>query len=289
MSSLLSSTILLIDPIRNRSGERGILKGMSSQPEFLTSKILNDVGVVHGWFMRYGGVSDGLFKSLNGKKGSGDTSKNVDENRSRALTALLHPEFVSESHEGAGRVLIQVQDETHRLVHIIHEFKSNVLNAQRSGEFSGYDASISANKDHVLSQTTADCGTVIIADTSGDVVSLVHGSWHTLSASIISGVVAELRRITSNALVAAIGPMICKSCYEFGPEATELFDAKYLEARAGKYLVDLKQMILDQLAASGVDIVDDLAICTLEDERFFSHRRSGAQSGRFLTLVACTE
>ncbi len=240
---------------------------MDDQVQFLTSSLLTHAGIIHGWFMRYGGVSGGLFESLNGKKGSGDTDENVDENRRRAVAAITP------------------KDSSSQLIHIVHEFKNNILKANESGEYHGYDASITDKAGLVLSQTTADCGTVIITDTLGSTVALVHGSWHTLSAKIICDVVAELKTYTNNELVAGIGPMICKNCYEYGPEAKKLFDSKYLTQSGKNYLVDLKQMIFDQLEESGITKVDDINVCTLEDQRFFSHRKDGAKSGRFLTLA----
>lgn len=239
---------------------------MDDQVQFLTSKLLTKAGVKHGWFMRYGGVSKGLFESLNGKKGIGDEDSNVEENRKRACHAL--------------------NLDNKNLTHILHDFKTSILETDEFGEHKGYDASISTSKAQVLSQTTADCGTVIISNTSGSVISIVHGSWHTLKDKIISDVATKIKAQTNEDLLAGIGPMICKNCYEFGAEAATLFDAKYLHKQNQKYLVDLKQMIIDQLYESGVTVIDDVNICTLEDQRFFSHRKNGAKSGRFLTIAS---
>jgi polyphenol oxidase len=235
---------------------------------FLTSPLLTDAGIQHGWFMRYGGVSEGLFESLNGKKGTGDPDKNVEENRRRALTALSRNE--------------------NSLTHIIHGFKDNVLEAATPSEYKDFDASLTIKPNLTLSQTTADCASVILATTDSKTVSLVHGAWKTLTTPLISKVVTRFSDLgaAKEDIVAGIGPMICKNCYEFGPEAAGLFDGKYLTAKGEKYLVDLKSMVIDQLNQAGVANIDDLNICTLEDERFFSHRRDGAKSGRMLALAA---
>jgi YfiH family protein len=231
----------------------------------IQSALLSRYGINHGWFTRYGGVSEGAFSTLNGKKGNGDVDENVDENRRRAVATL-------------GR---KPED----LAHIIHSFQTNILEAVEPGEFTGYDASLTVSDNRVLSQTTADCGTVIIAAKDGSVVSLVHGSWHTLKEKIICETVAKLKTHTSAELVAGIGPMICQKCYEFGPEARTLFNQKYLQKTGENYLVDLKTMIVDQLHESGITEIDDSKVCTKEDERFFSHRQSVVDGGRFLTLV----
>lgn len=233
--------------------------------EYLSSDLLAQAGVRHGWFMRYGGVSTGLFESLNGKKGTGDSDSNVSHNRQLALNSI--------ATEG-------------KLAHIIHNFSDATIEPTAPGEYTGYDASLTTTPNIVLSQTTADCGTIILSDRLGSVVALVHGSWHTLQAGLITKTVAKLRSHTSAELLAGIGPMICKNCYEFGPEAKDEFSAAYITPQGGKYLVDLKAMIIDHLTSSAVSQIDDVDICTLEDERFFSHRRWGAQSGRYLTLAA---
>lgn len=238
---------------------------------FLSSELLTTAGITHGWFMRFGGVSSGSYESLNGKKGMSDSDENVAVNRSRALTTLTKKRS---NLSGAESV-----------AHIVHSFKDNILVATKAGEFTGFDASLSSSIEVILSQTTADCATVIIGSDDGSVVALVHGSWHTLAAQIIHKTVLKLKEQTERPLIAGIGPMICRECYEFGAEADQLFDAKYLTPKDEKYLVDLKQMAVDQLQSSGVNKVDDLHICTFEDERFFSARRDGRQSGRIITLA----
>lgn len=234
--------------------------------QYIQSKLLSAAGVRHGWFLRHGGVSSGEYKSLNGKKGMADSDDNVEENRRRAVKKLTGNEHTPYAH-------------------IIHNFKTNILHATEAGEFQHYDASITTTKNLILSQTTADCGTVIIADTVASVIALVHGSWHTVSANIICDVVAKIKEHTTHDLIAALGPMACEKCYEFGPEAVDIFDEQYLTHVNGKYLVHLRAIIKDQLASSGVSRVDDIGICTIESLDFFSARRNGAKSGRFITLA----
>lgn len=231
--------------------------------------------------MRYGGVSEGLFESLNGKKGNGDTEGNVDENRLRAAASLCHPALDSKSNCSKDSCLRR----KNRLAFITHSFETHINWVTAPGEYSGFDGSITNRKDAILAHATADCGSVVIASTDGMVVALVHGSWHTVKDNIIYDVIKKMKSDTAQDLIAAIGPMICKKCYEFGVEAASLFDSKYLTKTDATYHVDLKQMVKDQLRDAGVISVDDLDVCTMEDERFFSHRRNGAHSGRFLTLA----
>lgn len=220
--------------------------------------------------MRYGGVSEGLFESLNGKKGTGDSDSNVDENRRRVLQELDRDE--------------------RSLAHIIHAFGSKILEASQPGEHNGYDASLTFDPRVTLSQTTADCASIILgsADNTIKITALIHGSWKTLNTDLVKKVVIRFTDlgVKEADIVAGLGPMICQKCYEFGPEAKDLFDEKYLLPNGDKYLVDLKAMVISQLQAAGVSTIDDCRVCTYEDERFFSHRRSGAHSGRYLTIAA---
>lgn len=246
---------------------------MSDSVQLLKLWHLEERGIKHGWFTRHGGVSSGKFASLNGKKDNGDLEENVTTNRQRALQAL--------TQEGA-----EDYSPRYAVSHIIHSFETNVLEATEPGEFTGYDAIFTLQPGIVLSQTTADCGTIVIAAKDGSAVSLVHGSWHTLRDKIICKTVAKLKEHTESELIAGIGPMICHDCYEFGAEAANIFAEQYRIASGEKYHVDLKQMIIDQLNESGISEIEDVNICTKEDQRYFSHRRSGAHSGRFLTLAA---
>lgn len=238
--------------------------------QYLSIPELQNVGVRHGWFMRYGGVSDGKYSSLNGKKGAGDFDERVDENRNRAALQLT-------------------QQENTKTTHIIHSFEDRVLVAAKSGEFQSYDAAVSTHQSLLLSQTTADCASSIIGSTAKDVVAIIHGSWHTLKKDIIMQTIQKVSSQTAGTLIAGIGPMICRNCYEFGSEATDLFPPRYIHSKKGKLYVDLNSIVKDQLKSSGVKHVIDLNICTKEDDRFFSHRKDGAESGRFLTLAGLTD
>lgn len=296
----------------------------------LQSGLLREAGITHGWFMRYGGVSEGLFESLNGKKGNGDLEHNVDENRKRALAGLCHPALDS----GAVCSKSACLRKSSNIAFITHSFKTRINVFSKPGEYTDFDGSIARTKNVVLAHATADCGSIIIASCDRKAVALVHGSWHTLRDKIICDVIAKMKKYSSAELVAGIGPMICCNCYEFGSEASSLFDKKYIkvfdtrgfssanqsnttgrtrgalnvkdrlayeqlhteknlpkpkDSQPKKYFVDLKQMVVDQLNEAGVFRIDDLAICTKEDNRFFSHRRGGRSSGRFLTLASITD
>lgn len=245
-----------------------------AEPAYLTSPKLAALGIKHGWFTRSGGVSLAEFASLNVKKGLGDPDEHVENNRRSALSVL------------------GLSDQN--LVYITHLHGDKVLIADRQmvGTDQPADAVLTDDPTLVLGQGTADCGTLILAASDRSVVGLIHASWRTLREGIIAktfDLIQQKYAVEPDELIAAIGPAICRQCYEFGPEADELFDAKYVDKVAhNSRHVDLKAMMHDQLREGRVRQVEDLHICTMEDPRFFSHRQreEPSQTGRFFTVVS---
>jgi YfiH family protein len=124
----------------------------------------------------------------------------------------------------------------------------------------------------------ADC--LPIALSTGDGVAMLHGGWRGLAGGIIERGVAVLRGLGARGeLHAAIGPGAGACCYEAG---------EAVHAAIGHSVgrnVDLKAAAAERLRAAGVTSVEDVGICTIHDERFFSHRRSGGVTGRQAGLV----
>ena len=244
-----------------------------AKTSYLTSGLLDRARIAHGWFTRSGGVSQEPFDSLNVKHGFADPGPNVEENRRRALVAmgLNKKDLVFIKHEHTGRIL-------------------HAADSDRGKDIFA-DAAVSTEQGIILGQGTADCGTIVLAAKDNQAIGLIHASWRTLREGIVkqtAGQVASMAGVAPEKLLAAIGPLACAKCYEFGEEAEKLFDTRYVVRRADKRYVDLRAMIQDQLAAAGVEQIDDTGVCTIEDPRFFSHRRDkdkNAQCGRFLTLV----
>jgi polyphenol oxidase len=124
----------------------------------------------------------------------------------------------------------------------------------------------------------ADC--LPVALSSGDGVAMVHAGWRGLAGGIVERGVATLRGLGARGeLHAAIGPGAGPCCYEAGQE---------VHAAVGHSVganVDLKAAAAERLRAAGVSEIHDVGICTICDERFFSHRRSGGVTGRQAGVV----
>jgi polyphenol oxidase len=131
---------------------------------------------------------------------------------------------------------------------------------------------------------TADCLPVALG-TDG-AVAIVHAGWRGLAAGVLEEGVSALRELGGEGdLVAVIGPGAGPCCYEVGEEVHAAFGGTHrIESPPTRTPlsrnIDLKAIARDRLLAAGVREVQDLAICTICDERFFSHRREGARAGR---------
>jgi polyphenol oxidase len=124
----------------------------------------------------------------------------------------------------------------------------------------------------------ADC--LPVALSSGDGVAMLHAGWRGLAGGILERGVATLRGLGARGAVhAAIGPGAGPCCYEAGDEVHVAVGHS-----AGRN-VDLKAAAAQRLRAAGVAEIQDVGICTICDERFFSHRRAGGVTGRQAGVV----
>jgi YfiH family protein len=128
-------------------------------------------------------------------------------------------------------------------------------------------------------------------------VAAVHAGWRGVVGGVVQAALAHLaiRARGSQGIVAAIGPSIGPCCFEVGEEvATALADAAPGDERIvlrdrDKPHVDLRRAVRLQLRALGVDdaSIEDVPGCTRCDaEKFYSHRRDGARSGRLIAAIA---
>jgi purine-nucleoside/S-methyl-5'-thioadenosine phosphorylase / adenosine deaminase len=122
---------------------------------------------------------------------------------------------------------------------------------------------------------TADCLAVALA--SAGAVAMVHAGWRGLAAGVLESGVAALRELDGEEqIVAVIGPGAGACCYEVGPEVHAIFGDLHRDGTR----IDLRAIARERLLAAGAADVRDASACTICDERFFSHRREGAQAGR---------
>ena len=257
------------------------------KPRALTHGLLEVVpGIRHGFFTREGGVSGGIYKSLNCGVGSRDDRALVFKNRSRAMATLgIAP----------GRLATPYQ---------VHGTNAAIVDTVwPTGQGPEADAVVTDRRGIAVGVVTADCGPVLFADAEAHVVGAAHAGWRGALAGILESAIAAMERIGARRrnIVAVLGPMISQRNYEVGRDVIEAFtradphNDRFFEPseRSGHAMFDLPGYIVARLLAAGI-AADDMRLCTYADpERFYSYRRATHLSepdyGRLLSAIAIVE
>ncbi|MEN3350327.1 MAG: purine-nucleoside/S-methyl-5-thioadenosine phosphorylase / adenosine deaminase [Bradyrhizobium sp.] len=250
----------------------------------LGSPLLSAIpGLRHAFFSREGGVSDGVYASLNGGLGSNDDPAKVTENRRRMAEQLGVP-------------LAQLIS-----VHQVHSPDVAVV----TGPWNGAprpkaDALVTRTEGLAISVTTADCGPILLVDSNARVIGAAHAGWKGALTGVLESTIDAMEKLGADrsGIVAAVGPLIRRESYEVGNEFVERFIDADAEngmffipgERDGHAMFDLAGFIRMRLENAGVLIIDDLGIDTYSDERCFSYRRSvhrkEADYGRHVHAIA---
>jgi YfiH family protein len=244
-------------------------------------------GIRHAFFTRSGGVSTGLYASLNGGVGSQDDAGKVVENRARMAAAL-----------GV---------EPRRLLTAYQSHSPNVVVAEApwtTGDRPRADAIVTRMRALAIGVTTADCGPVLLADPRTGVIGAAHAGWRGALTGVVEATVAAMERLGAarGQIRAAIGPMIRQTSYEVGPDLVARFRAEDPAAsrffapakREAHAMFDLAGYIAARLKRAGITAVEDTELCTYADpQRFFSYRRTThhaeADYGRHVNAIALTD
>jgi YfiH family protein len=251
----------------------------------LQARSLRDLpGIRHAFFTRAGGVSQGIYESLNGGVGSNDAPANVAENRARMAAALgVAPD----------RLLSLYQ--IHSPDVVVAEAPWDTANRPRA------DAIVTRVPGLAVGIGTADCGPVLLADPQAQVIGAAHAGWRGALTGVIEATVAAMERLGAarGRIFAAVGPTISQRNYEVGEDLLDRFRAADQDsgrffrpaARLGHAMFDLPGYIATRLARAGVVQAEDLGLCTYADPaRFYSYRRSTHRAepdyGRHINAIA---
>lgn len=219
---------------------------------------------------RLGGVSQGVYASLNLGAHVGDAAAAVAENRRRLAAGLELP--------GEPLWLNQVHG-------------CSVAQAGAAAPCPEADAAIADRPGRVCAVMTADCLPVLLCDDRGERVSAVHAGWRGLCGGVIERAVQAMQ-VPGERLLAWLGPAIGPGAFEVGEEVRQAFVERDADAAAafcpsprGRWLADLYALARRRLARVGVNSVHGGGFCTLSDsKRFFSFRRDGV-TGRMASLI----
>lgn len=235
----------------------------------MTSSNLDSLsGVSHGFFTREGGVSRGIYASLNCGYGTGDDPEAVTENRRRVAVNL-----------GAEATCLVTGFQVHGR-HVV-----SVEIPWAPGKAPEADAMITTVPGVALGILTADCAPILLAEEATGIVAAVHAGWKGALLGVIEAAVAGMtaRGAEPADIRAAIGPALAPQSYEVGPEFRERFRQTnpaydvyfHKPADAEQHRFDLVGFVVDRLEGTGVGSIETSAPDTYADApHFFSYRRT---------------
>jgi len=235
----------------------------------LKARALSDLpGIHHAFFTREGGVSNGLYASLNGGVGSDDRPVNVAENRARMAAALsVVPERLITAYQ------------IHSPEVVVAEMPWSESERPRA------DGIVTRVAGLAIGISTADCGPVLFADSEARIIGAAHAGWRGALTGVLEATLAAMEKLGAKRarIVAALGPTISQPNYEVGSDLVDRFlaadrDNMHFFApadRAGHAQFNLPGYIATRLKRADVSEVEDLGYCTYADPaRFFSYRRA---------------
>ena len=253
---------------------------MSALP-VITSPLLDQPGVRHAFFTRQGGVSEGIYASLNQGLGSRDDPGRVLQNRRRAAAHFgLEPAQLLTAYQ-------------------VHSPDAVVADGPWT-EQPHADGVVTATPGLICGALAADCAPVLLVDAQARVTAAAHAGWRGALTGVVESAVARMVDLGAEPgrIAAAIGPCIGPQSYEVGLEFLAAFtdqdprNARFFQpgAAADKRLFDLPGFVLSRLRAAGVDACEWVGRDTVaEPDLFYSNRRAFKHGepdyGRLLSAI----
>jgi len=249
---------------------------------FFSKKFKRFNNIHHCFFSKKGGVSKGVYNSLNCGLGSGDKKENI----------LRNLDIVSEKI-GVDRRNLFTMNQTHsNKVFVINDTNKHI---QRVNS----DALVTNQKHIAISVLTADCVPILIYDEVNQIIASVHAGWKGAISGIIENTLNEITKINKNGKInVAIGPCIGVNNYEVGEEFYAKFiqvskknDNFFLPIKKNKFLFDLRKYVNSKFDQSSVVHVENIEFDTFsENKNFFSFRKSNQMGkkdyGRCISVIS---
>jgi polyphenol oxidase len=250
-----------------QDAQRDAIGEAADAVSYLTPDNLKTDSLRHGFFLRTGGVSEGVYASLNCGRGSQDAKDRVEENRARVAAQL-----------GVAPCKLVGPRQIHSAKAVI------VRQPWEPGHAPEADAIVTDCRGLAIAVLTADCVPILLASPEAGVIAAVHAGWKGAKAGIIESAIEAMQSLGAqrSQIVAAIGPAISQAAYEVSPEFEAAFLAedggnrKYFSQEAGvRPRFNLTAYVKDRLSRLGAVSIHDAGLCTYENESIlFSYRRS---------------
>lgn len=242
---------------------------MTRLPHHVSPRLAGLPAIAHGFFGRRGGVSTGIYASLNAGPGSGDRPDAVATNRARIAAAIgaPGPDALLSCHQVHGTDVIQPTAPWDRPPQA--------------------DAMVTDRPGLALCVLTADCAPLLMADPVAGVIAAVHAGWKGALAGVAEAALDAMvaRGADPGRIAAAIGPCIQVESYEVGPEFRDRFldgapwsDALFHPGKGDRWHFDLPGFLRNRLVRAGVGAVECVGpdTCTACDDYFSNRRRTHA-------------
>lgn len=258
---------------------------------YLSFPVLEQIPFIrHGFSTRIGGVSKGIYAQMNLSFQRGDKQEAVAENYRRFAQALqVNPEDI----------VCSAQTHTANIRLVTEQDKGKGYS--RPLDYQDVDALITNQPNVVLMTFYADCVPVYLVDPVEKAIGLCHSGWRGTVAKISQRTIKEMKKQFGSKpenILAAVGPSICKDCYEVSKEVIDAFKTVMQPGQMGmiaeqrnngRYCLDLwkaNQIILEDsgVLPSHIQVTD---ICTCCNEKvLFSHRASHGMRGNLAALLS---
>lgn len=260
------------------------------QIEYLTFPLLEQAGMVrHLFSTRVGGVSEGIYASMNLSYARGDKKEAVDENFRRIAEIFQ----TTPDH-----IVCSKQTHTTNIRRVTMQDMGKGVT--RPFDYDEIDGLVTDEPGIILCTSYADCVPLYFVDPENQAIGLAHSGWRgtvNRMGAVMVRTMQEIFGSKQQELLAAIGPSICQECYEIGEEVAENFresfpgEWQYLlkdGKKAGKYQLDLWEANRRILLNAGV-LPEHLAVtdvCTCcNKEVLFSHRASNGKRGNLAAFL----
>ena len=250
---------------------------------FFTSPNLNEIKwLKHGFFSRNGGVSKGIYKTLNCSFNSKDSKQNILQNRDIVLNHL------------------NIANSSLFIPNQVHGNRAEIVSNKNQTKNITADALITKTNQITIGILTADCAPLLIVDKKIKIISNIHCGWKGTLNGVIENSINKMMELGSSKrnLIAAIGPCISPKSYEVKKDFVDNF--KKIEKNIKDYFIlgdeqsiffNLPLYIERKLIKNGVGDIFAINIDTYSNEKFFfSYRKSTHNNdldyGRQLTILS---
>lgn len=260
---------------------------------YLTYKKLENIDFIkHGFSTRLGGVSEGIYSSMNLAFNRGDKVSDVLENYRRICDSI---------GLNCNTLVASAQDH-HTFVRVVNS-ENYGTGITKPRDMESVDALVTAEKNVTLVTYYADCTPLFFADKKNKVIALAHAGWRGTVGRIGEKVIGKMKDefgCNPENIVCAVGPAISKCCYEVDKScADEFYNLKDLDntkfifpKENNKYMIDLLETNKQILIGAGVlsENITVSDVCTkCNSDLLWSHRATNGNRGTMCALMCMTE